>query len=76
MVLDKRTIQVRSMGSLRDTLEDLEKEAILNALKECNWVMAKAARQLGITERMIGYRIKKYNIQKDTKNSALSSREN
>ena len=67
-VLDKGTFQVQGMGSLREALEDIEKEAILNALKECNWVMAKAARQLGITERMIGYRMKKYNIQKDTKN--------
>lgn len=55
------------MGSLKDTLEDMEKKAILNALKECNWVMAKAARQLGITERMIGYKVKKYNIQKKVK---------
>ena len=42
----------------------MEREAILNALKKYNWVMAKAARQLGITERMIGYKVKKYNIQK------------
>jgi transcriptional regulator with GAF, ATPase, and Fis domain len=27
--------------------------------------MAKAARQLGITERMIGYKIKKYGIKKE-----------
>jgi len=52
------------MGSLKDTLEDMEKRAILNALKECNWIMAKAARQLGITERMIGYKVRKYKIQK------------
>jgi len=53
------------MGSLKDKLEDMEREAILIALKECNWIMAKAARQLGITERMIGYKMKKYNIQKE-----------
>jgi Nif-specific regulatory protein len=52
------------MGSLKDTLEDMEKKAILNALKECHGVMAKAARQLGITERMIRYKMKKYNICK------------
>lgn len=52
------------MRSLKDKLEDMEKEAILLALEECDWVMAKAARQLGITERMIGYKMKKYNIQK------------
>ena len=53
----------------------MEREAILTALEECDWVMAKAARQLGITERMIGYKMKKYNMQKDTKNQALSGRE-
>lgn len=52
------------MGSLKDKLEDMEREAILMALKECDWVMARAARLLGITERMIGYKVRKYNIQK------------
>ena len=63
------------MVSLKKKLEDMEREAILTALEECDWVMAKAARQLGITERMIGYKMKKYNMQKDTKNQALSGRE-
>jgi len=54
------------MGSLKDRIEDMEREAILMALKECDWVMAKAARLLGITERMIGYKVRKYNIQKES----------
>ena len=41
----------------------MEREEIVGALKECDWVMAKAARRLGITERMIGYRIRKYGIR-------------
>jgi len=53
------------MSSLKDKLEDMEREAILMALEECDWVMAKAARLLGITERMIGYKVRKYNIQKE-----------
>jgi Nif-specific regulatory protein len=53
------------MDSLKDKIEDMEREEIINALKECNCVMAKAARKLGITERMIGYKIKKYSIQKE-----------
>ncbi|MGD0883791.1 MAG: helix-turn-helix domain-containing protein [Thermodesulfovibrionales bacterium] len=52
------------MGSLKDRINEMEREEILHALKACNWVMAKAARQLGITERMIGYKIKKYGIEK------------
>ena len=56
--------------SLKERVRNLEKEAILYALQECNWVMAKAARSLGITERMIGYKIKKYNIRKEESGNA------
>lgn len=52
------------MNTLRDKVKEMEREAIVNALAECRWVMAKAARQLGITERMIGYKIKKYGIRR------------
>jgi Nif-specific regulatory protein len=53
------------MESLKDRVKEIEKEEIMNAMMECNWIMSRAARKLGITERMIGYRIKKYNIRKD-----------
>jgi transcriptional regulator with GAF, ATPase, and Fis domain len=53
------------MGSLKEKIKDIEKEEILNALNECNWVMARAARKLGITERMIGYKVKKYGIRRE-----------
>ena len=49
--------------TLKDKIKDMEKGAILKALKECNWIQARAARTLGITERMIGYKIKKYGIE-------------
>jgi len=52
-----------SGSSLRDRIKELEKEAIISALKKCNWVMARAAKSLGITERMIGYKIRKYGIR-------------
>ncbi|HIJ60125.1 MAG TPA: hypothetical protein HPP56_05865 [Nitrospirae bacterium] len=53
------------MSTLRDKIKSLEKDEISSALSECNWVMAKAARKLGITERMIGYKIKKYGLRKE-----------
>lgn len=53
------------MDSLRTKVTEIEKEEITRALKESNWVMARAARKLGITERMIGYKIKKYGIRKE-----------
>jgi len=55
------------MDTLTDKVKGIEKTEILNALRECNWVMSKAARQLGITERMIGYKIKKYRIKREVK---------
>jgi transcriptional regulator with GAF, ATPase, and Fis domain len=55
----------RKMESLRDKVHEIEKQEILNALRECNWVMSRAARRLGITERMIGYKIRKYDIRKE-----------
>lgn len=48
--------------SLDRTLEEIERERILEALRRCGFVQAKAARQLGITPRQIGYKIKKYKI--------------
>ena len=53
----------RSGTSLKDRVEELEKQEIIRALGECDWVMARAAKQLGITERMIGYKIRKYGIR-------------
>jgi transcriptional regulator with GAF, ATPase, and Fis domain len=52
-----------SMDSLRNKVKEMEREEIINALRECNWIMARAARRLGITERMIGYKVKKYGLR-------------
>jgi transcriptional regulator with GAF, ATPase, and Fis domain len=51
------------MISLKSKIESMEQEEIVKALRECNHVMARAARKLGITERMIGYKIRKYKIK-------------
>lgn len=50
------------MESLKDVVKGIEREAIAKALEECNGVRARAARRLGITARMIGYKIRKYRI--------------
>jgi Nif-specific regulatory protein len=51
------------MESLERRIREIEKDEIIHALKECNFVRAKAARTLGITARMIGYKIKKYGLR-------------
>lgn len=53
------------MDSLKDKIQEIEREEIVSALRECNWIMARAARMLGITERMIGYKMRKYGIRKE-----------
>lgn len=61
------------MDTLRDKVKEMERQEIILALMESNWVMAKAARKLGITERMIGYKIRKYGIRKGSEEKTASS---
>jgi len=49
-------------GGLQETLDNMERELILDALKSARGSMAKAARALGISERLMGLRVKKHNI--------------
>ena len=51
------------MESLKIKLREIEKHEIIHALEECNGVRAGAARRLGISERMICYKIKKYGLR-------------
>ncbi len=50
--------------ALQSTIEDIEKTRMLDALEKTGWNQARAAKILGITPRQIGYKIKKYNLQK------------
>lgn len=47
---------------LLEAVENLEKEMIIEILKATNGHQGKAAEKLQITERILGYKIKKYNI--------------
>ena len=51
-----------SRGILKAKLEQVEEEILLEALRSMRGNRAKAAKVLGITERIIGLRIKKYRI--------------
>jgi Nif-specific regulatory protein len=46
----------------KPSLRDLEKQEVLEALRRNNWVQRRAARDLGLTQRQIGYRVKKYGL--------------
>jgi Nif-specific regulatory protein len=49
-------------GRLKGSLAGVERELILEALKSCRGNMAGAARALGISERIMGLRVRKYGI--------------
>ena len=49
-------------GTLPQALDDLERELVVDALKSARGNKTKAARALGITERIMGLRVDKYGI--------------
>jgi Nif-specific regulatory protein len=46
----------------RHSLKEMEKQQLETALERHGWVQARAARELGLTQRQIGYKIKKYHL--------------
>jgi Nif-specific regulatory protein len=50
-------------STLAEAVEAVEREMIVEALKNQRGIMAKAARQLGLTERMMGLRVRKLGIE-------------
>jgi DNA-binding NtrC family response regulator len=63
-VRPSRGISPLSGGSLPADLEleALEREAIRRALERANWVQKHAAASLGVSTRVMNYKIKKYNF--------------
>jgi len=57
-------VQPSLEGSMNEVVETMEKRMITEALVNANWVQTRAAFSLGISERMLRYKIKKYNIAK------------
>ncbi len=61
-------------GALEAQVEEFEKNIVLDALKSSRGNMAAAARALGITERIMGLRVRRYGI--DPRRFRGRSREN
>ncbi|MFO7568638.1 MAG: sigma-54 dependent transcriptional regulator, partial [Smithellaceae bacterium] len=53
----------KSSGSLRDSLETLEQQLISEAMAKAGDNQTKAAEILGMSERMLRYKLKKYNLK-------------
>ena len=50
--------------SRQGSLWDIERAEIEAALRRNGWVQVRAAKELGLTQRQIGYRIKKYGLSR------------
>ena len=53
-----------SQAKLNEHLAMLELRLIREALEKHNWVQTQAAASLGLSERVMRYKIKKYNLEK------------
>jgi len=43
-------------------LKEMERREVIAALERNRWIQSQAARELGITLRQMGYRVKKYGL--------------
>jgi two-component system response regulator AtoC len=57
--------QTTEKGTLSERLEAMEREMLISALEKHNWVQTQASESLGISERVIRYKMKKYQIRKN-----------
>jgi Nif-specific regulatory protein len=57
------TVDTRENLSLAHQIEHFEKELIIDALKKTRGVKSKAASYLSTTERILGYKMRKYHVE-------------
>ena len=59
-MIDRRNVGANP--SLTEIIANKERELIVDALKKAGGSQRHAAKELGVTERILGYKIKKYGI--------------
>ncbi len=60
---EKALEEGRKGRSLPQALEEIERQEIARALQKASWVQTRAAEELGISERVLRYKMKKYDIK-------------
>ncbi|MBE0571292.1 MAG: sigma-54-dependent Fis family transcriptional regulator [Ignavibacteriaceae bacterium] len=60
---EEKTLPAFGEGNLTEQVEALEKQLIFDALQESGGNQTKAGKLLGLTERNLRYKLKKYNIK-------------
>jgi transcriptional regulator with PAS, ATPase and Fis domain len=61
---DKKYPGLRVNGNLKDSLEDLEKQMILEGLERTNWNKSRLAKELGISRAGLITKVNKYGLEK------------
>ncbi|NIQ37938.1 MAG: response regulator [Proteobacteria bacterium] len=70
----QRPLEEKPYGAAADrttVLREHERELVIDALKKCNWVQKDAAEMLGISGRVINYKIKKLGISIPKRRTAV-----
>jgi len=52
-----------ALPARKQSLKEMERAEIITALREAGWIKRRAAEALGLTERQIGYRIRKFDLE-------------
>jgi two-component system NtrC family response regulator len=60
---EEKTLSALGKGTLTEQVEAIEKQLIFDALQESGGNQTKAGKLLGLTERNLRYKLKKYNIK-------------
>jgi Nif-specific regulatory protein len=56
-------VEPPAQESLCQPLKETERREVLAALKRNAWIQYKAARELNLTPRQMGYRVRKFNLE-------------
>lgn len=59
-----RHFRASTAGTLQEQVDALEREMLLAALEKSHWVQTQAAQQLGLSERVLRYKMKKHGIER------------
>ena len=58
-----KELEVDTPATMLDSLQEMERRGVLAALERNQWIQSRAARELGITLRQMGYRVKKFGLE-------------
>jgi len=62
---DGPTVPQQLNGSLNETLDTVERGLLIESLKQSGGIQTRAAERLGISERVLRYKLKKYQIKEN-----------